>query len=258
MAATAAAAVFDSIIPIATTAISTASRNAPAADYLPRKLIRFFAKYPPRQFSAYYTGVRMPLEKYTPDEIEAYRAAKVAAKAAAKGRPEIPTPVSIESQTAVAASTVSSTVPPASTLPSDDTPSSNTILDSSEPEALETIATGLHNPFLPWKNPLTGCWRPPVYGLRRQADLVKEAKRFGVEPLLPPGRKSTEFKEERLLKRGLMIRGTGEGQVVKGHKWERSVDATVEKRVKAMEEMPELIREWKSRGHGRWWKKFPK
>ena len=82
-------------------------------------------------------------------------------------------------------------------------------------------------------------------GLRRQAELVKIAKKHGVEALLPPGRKSTEFKEHRILEKGLRVRGTGEGQKVKGHKWERTMGATLEKRRKAMEEMPEMIREWK-------------
>jgi large subunit ribosomal protein L25 len=66
-----------------------------------------------------------------------------------------------------------------------------------------------------------------------------------VEALLPPGRKSTEYKEQRILEKGLRVKGTGEGQKVKGHKWERTMNATLEKRRKAMEEMPELIRQWK-------------
>jgi large subunit ribosomal protein L25 len=71
------------------------------------------------------------------------------------------------------------------------------------------------------------------------------AKRHGVETLLPPGLKSTEYKEHRILEKGLRVKGTGEGQKVKGHKWERTMNATLEKRRKAMEEMPELIRLWK-------------
>jgi large subunit ribosomal protein L25 len=71
------------------------------------------------------------------------------------------------------------------------------------------------------------------------------AKRHGVEALLPPGLKSTEYKEYRILEKGLRVKGTGEGQKVKGHKWERTMNSTLEKRRKAMEEMPELIRLWK-------------
>jgi Mitochondrial ribosomal protein mL59 len=101
------------------------------------------------------------------------------------------------------------------------------------------------NPFLPWRNPETSRWRAPKYSLRRQADLVKLAKKHGVEPLLPPSRKSTAFKEARLLEHGLRVRGTGEGQKVKGHIWERRMPAKLEKRRKAMEGMPEMVRTWK-------------
>jgi large subunit ribosomal protein L25 len=87
---------------------------------------------------------------------------------------------------------------------------------------------------------------------------VKLAKAHGVEALLPPGRKSTAFKEQRVLEQGLRVRGTGEGQKVKGHKWERRMGAKLDVRRKAMENMPEMIREWKQRGHGRGWKKYPK
>ena len=41
------------------------------------------------------------------------------------------------------------------------------------------------------------------------------------------------------------MRGTGDGQKVKGHKWERKMPAKLEARRKAMEGMPELIRQWK-------------
>lgn len=48
----------------------------------------------------------------------------------------------------------------------------------------------LPNPFIPRKHPETGKWRPPVYSLRRQAELVKKAKASGLLHLLPPGPKS--------------------------------------------------------------------
>lgn len=101
------------------------------------------------------------------------------------------------------------------------------------------------NPFLPVKNLKTGKWWSPKYSLRRQADLVKMAKKHGVEELLPIGRKSTIFKETRRMERGLAIKGTGIGQKVKGHKWERLMETKLEDRRKAMMEMPELIRLWK-------------
>ena len=101
------------------------------------------------------------------------------------------------------------------------------------------------NPFLPYKPNPTAPWRSPRYGLRQQADLVKLAIKYNVEALLPIGRKSTEFKAARMAERGLAIKGTGIGQKVKGHKWERTMEARLEDRRKAMVEMPEMIRLWK-------------
>lgn len=101
------------------------------------------------------------------------------------------------------------------------------------------------NPFLPQKNFRTGKWIGARYGLRQQADLVKIAKKYNVEELLPPGPKSTTYKVARLAERGLRIKGTGIGQKVKGHKWERTMEARLEERRKAMLAMPEMIREWK-------------
>ena len=72
------------------------------------------------------------------------------------------------------------------------------------------------------------------------------AVKYDVEGLLPVGRKSTEFKETRRAERGgLAVKGTGVGQKVKGHKWERTMEARLEDRRKAMMEMPEMIRLWK-------------
>lgn len=102
------------------------------------------------------------------------------------------------------------------------------------------------NPFLPQKNRRNGKWLGPRLGLRQQADLVKLAVKYNVEGLLPPGRKSTEFKETKRAERGgLAVKGTGIGQKVKGHKWERTMEARLEDRRKAMVEMPEMIRLWK-------------
>ncbi|KAF3483840.1 uncharacterized protein GIQ15_03164 [Arthroderma uncinatum] len=103
------------------------------------------------------------------------------------------------------------------------------------------------NPFLPYKNPETGRWRGAVVSLRRQAELVKLGIKYGVEELLPPGRKSTEYKQARLIEKGLRIKGTGVGQKVKGHKWERLMKGKLEERKKAMLGMPSMIRLWKQR-----------
>lgn len=74
---------------------------------------------------------------------------------------------------------------------------------------------------------------------------MKLAIKYNVEPLLPIGPKSTEYKAARMAERGLRIKGTGIGQKVKGHKWERTMEARLEDRRKAMMEMPEMIRLWK-------------
>ncbi|KAG7448754.1 uncharacterized protein BT62DRAFT_946399 [Guyanagaster necrorhizus] len=47
----------------------------------------------------------------------------------------------------------------------------------------------LPNPFLPRFNPTSGRWAPPKYSLRRQAELVKQAKVTKTLHLLPPGPK---------------------------------------------------------------------
>ncbi|KAG8913559.1 54S ribosomal protein L25, mitochondrial [Tulasnella sp. 417] len=65
------------------------------------------------------------------------------------------------------------------------------VLASSSPNSTTAAAPKLlQNPFLPRKNPTTGKWIPPPYSLRRQADLVKEAKRNGLVHLLPHGPKN--------------------------------------------------------------------
>ncbi|KAJ4344533.1 uncharacterized protein N0V89_012276 [Didymosphaeria variabile] len=113
------------------------------------------------------------------------------------------------------------------------------------------------NPFLPRKNHITGRWYGPVYGLRQQADLVKLAQKHDVLDLLPWTIKKPGAKEQRRIERGLQVKGTGEGQKVKGKLWERTLKGRLEMRKKAMMEMPALIQEWKQKGHGRGWKKYP-
>ncbi|KAK4202258.1 putative mitochondrial LSU ribosomal protein L25 precursor [Triangularia verruculosa] len=113
------------------------------------------------------------------------------------------------------------------------------------------------NPFLPHKHPVTGKWHDPKYSLRRQAELVKLAREHGVEELLPYTEKGTETKLAKRVEFGLRVKGTGVGERVKGHKHERTLVGKMEKRRKAMLEMPELIKEWKKVGK-RSWSKFPR
>lgn len=47
----------------------------------------------------------------------------------------------------------------------------------------------LQNPFIPFLNPTTKRWAPPVYSMRRQAELVKAAQASNTLHLLPPGPK---------------------------------------------------------------------
>ncbi|KAJ9219589.1 hypothetical protein DTO271D3_5763 [Paecilomyces variotii] len=193
---------------------------------LPLRLRNFFARYPPQIYSA-----------------------QVAPR---------PTPPATEG------TTESSEPSPDGTLPSPYTPNRDAKGQTRDPTAWSSAKALLYsnpdypNPFLPRKNFRTGKWIGARIGLRQQADLVKLAQKYNVEALLPPGRKSTEFKDTRRLERGLAIKGTGIGQKVKGHKWERTLETRLEERKKAMLEMPELIRAWKQRGHGRGWKKWPR
>ncbi|KAK7417197.1 54S ribosomal protein L25, mitochondrial [Neonectria magnoliae] len=116
------------------------------------------------------------------------------------------------------------------------------------------------NPFRFYKHPVTGRWQDPVYSQRRQAELVSMAREHGVEELLPETRKGTEYRLAHRVEHGLRVKGTGVGQKVKGHIHERHmiakyvVDAAarrprtllrMEKRRKAMLEMPKLIKAWK-------------
>ncbi|KIX93795.1 uncharacterized protein Z520_10420 [Fonsecaea multimorphosa CBS 102226] len=223
---------------------------------LPLRLKNFFARYPPQLYSAKFTGITIPLTRREAKDAAVARAAElqtqVSASSTRSSRPVasiLAQPISVSTTASSSESEASPAVAAETEIPPIPTP-------------IQTVSTNLQkfplNPFLPRKNFVTGRWAGPKIGLRRQADLVKLAREFGIEELLPPGKKSSAFKESRLLQRGLRIRGTGEGQKVKGHKWERHMGATLEKRRKAMESMPELIREWKQKGHGRGWKKYPK
>ncbi|ERF75432.1 hypothetical protein EPUS_00225 [Endocarpon pusillum Z07020] len=215
--------------------METISSSLSASQPLPQRLMNFFARYPPKLYSAKLTGAFIPLT----------RPPKRASQQTSKAGSPIPntSTTSNTSSSGTSAPMIESTSTPPPETPSFPIAS------------MEELPP---NPFLPWRNPETNRWRPPQYSLRRQADLVKLAQKYGVEPLLPPSRKSSAFKEARILEKGLRVRGTGEGQKVKGHKWERKMPAKLEVRRKAMEGMPELIRLWKQMGHGKGWKKYPR
>ncbi|PTD09995.1 Diphthamide biosynthesis protein 4, partial [Fusarium culmorum] len=114
------------------------------------------------------------------------------------------------------------------------------------------------NPFRFYKHPVTGKWQDPVYSNRRQAELVKMARDNGVEDLLPDTRKATEYQLAHRVEHGLRVKGTGVGQKVKGHIHERHMIAKMEKRRKAMLDMPSLIKRWKRVGKYGWTNAFPR
>ncbi|EWC46241.1 hypothetical protein DRE_04412 [Drechslerella stenobrocha 248] len=116
-----------------------------------------------------------------------------------------------------------------------------------------TAETPQLNPFTTTRNPATGKWQDPIYSLRRQADLCKLARKYGVETLLPPTPKSAASREQRALEVKKVT-----AKKVKGQIWERQLMAKVEKRKQAMLKMPQLIKEWKLKGHGRGWRDWPK
>lgn len=176
------------------------------AKSLPPRLLRFFQKYPPPA-----------LFQQTPAAV-----------------PTAPAPVS----------TTAPTDPNASPLETPAPVNGTAEIPSSSPDALEPELP-YHNPFLPIKSHLTGRWRGAEYGLRKQADLVKLAKTHGVLDLLPWTIKKPGEKEKRRIENGLQVKGTGQGQRVKGKRWERTLSSRLAMRQKAMLDMPALIQEWK-------------
>lgn len=211
---------------IAERATTTAPAD-PSLSFLPLRLRNFFAKYPPQHYSAAVAP-----------------ASRLNAPADAASNTHNPTSSNISEEF-----DLSSLSP--EDLPTPYTPNRDAKGNKRNPTAWSASKAILYNdpehpnPFLPQPSPNGKKWRSPKYGLRQQADLIKMAKKYGVEQLLPTSRKSTIFKETRLAERGLAIKGTGIGQKVKGHKWERTMETRLEERKKAMMEMPELIRQWK-------------
>lgn len=212
----------------ATKAVQTASAKMPP---LHPQLMRFFARYPPQKYAAVVTEQKIPTLKQR---------------------------VTMGSKP-LSAATLPTSIPGEEDASNPEPIHLQTMTENTETDTSASTKPGVRpSPFLPSKNHATGRWRGAPIGLRRQAQLFKLARACDVEELLPPSIKSTEYKQRRALEKGLAVKGTGEGQNVKGHKWERQIASTMEKRRKAMEEMPEMIRLWKQRGHGRGWKKYPK
>lgn len=124
------------------------------------------------------------------------------------------------------------------------------------------------NPFLPQKNLDTGRWHPARYSLRRQKELVKQARADGVLGLLPPGTKASreqgagvglgaeassivgatdllpQWEGEPGPKSNVGIRSTQ--RRFKGHKWEREQKERAEFVAKRMETMAKRIADLKA------------
>lgn len=81
------------------------------------------------------------------------------------------------------------------------------------------------NPFLPTIHPVTQRRHDPIYSMRRQANLVKQARKYGIEELLPWSSKKTEVRLAKKVAFGSRVKGTGVGQRVKGHKHERELNS---------------------------------
>lgn len=97
-----------------------------------------------------------------------------------------------------------------------------------------------------------------MYSLRKQADLISLATKHNCLTLLPWSPKLSGTVQKRTEDEGIRVKGTGVGQRVKGKLWERTQKGRLEARRQAMEGMDELVKQWKLRGHGRGWKKWPK
>ncbi|EUC28425.1 hypothetical protein COCVIDRAFT_101719 [Bipolaris victoriae FI3] len=203
----------------------SAPKTVEIAKSLPPRLLRFFQKYPPPALFPYLAS---PLPNPS----------QPAANTTSTTPPTDPN-ASISEMAAPNNTPIPSSAPQNSNIP---------------PEAHKLPYP---NPFLPHKNFATGRWQSPAYGLRKQADLVKLASEHGVVDLLPWTIKKPGEKERQRVDRGLQVKGTGEGQKVKGKLWERTLKGRLEMRRQAMLNMPALIQEWKQKGHGRGWKKWP-
>jgi len=110
------------------------------------------------------------------------------------------------------------------------------VADSQLPsgKAVPTVFLPFQNPFKPSRDPRSGKFHAPKYSLRRQADLIKLALRFGVADLLPPSQKMNTLLNGR--KRPMM--GTIRP---KGTYEERTRGTYVEKKQKAIEESLRVV-----------------
>ena len=183
-------------------ASATSQRYIELAKALHPRLQRFFAKYPPTQILPTQTRANTAAAagEWTPRE---------------RARP----PITLDATTTT--TTTAEAEGAASQSGGDSASATAATISPDNPTANPTPT----NPFLPFKHPVTGKWQDPVYSLRRQAELVKLAREEGVEELLPFTNKGTEERIRHRVRYGLRVRGTGVGQKVKGHLYERMLGA---------------------------------
>ncbi|KAH7402149.1 hypothetical protein DE146DRAFT_631411 [Phaeosphaeria sp. MPI-PUGE-AT-0046c] len=210
------------------------SQQLKAAKDLPPRLLRFFQKYPPPALFPDLAAQSTPTS------------ASILTSTQEPGNGEIIPPANDALSTELEAN-----IPDAQPIAVPSTAPRNSRIPA------HAYDLPYPNPFLPSKNFASGRWHGPVFGLRKQADLVKLAAAHDVVDLLPWTIKKPGEKAARRLETGLMVKGTGEGQKVKGKMWERTMKGRLEMRRQAMLNMPQMIQEWKQKGHGRGWKKWP-
>jgi large subunit ribosomal protein L25 len=196
----------------------SAQQQIAAAKTLPPRLIRFFQRYPPPALFPSLASTSIPSLPTLPASTDA---------APTTSTPPSDTNAPITETVAPELPQIPSTAPQNSRIPA------------------HAHDLPYPNPFLPSKNFTTGRWHGPTFGLRKQADLVKLASQHGVVDLLPWTIKKPGEKDARRIEKGLMVKGTGEGQKVKGKSWERTLKGRLEMRRQAMLNMPQMIQEWK-------------
>lgn len=113
--------------------------------------------------------------------------------------------------------------PSSTTIPPSSSPAQDSFTASADQISVQEDALTFTNPFKAQKHSITGKWHDPVFSLRRQADLVKLARRHGVEELLPHTVKGTEERIRKRVENGIRVKGTGVGQRVKGKESERTL-----------------------------------
>jgi hypothetical protein len=97
-----------------------------------------------------------------------------------------------------------------------------------------TVYLPFQNPFRPSRDPRSGKFHAPRYSLRRQAEIIKLAMRFGVAELLPPSEKMNKlvYGKKRPMAGTIKPKGTYE---------ERTRTQYVEKKQKDLEESLRVV-----------------